>query len=378
MTSAVPPAFDVTASGKRGCPDCGGDLEWNASRQLLMCPYCGFIPKEQPTRGQAGGAIREHDLEEALARVDDSGRGYGTPTVKVKCQSCHAISVFEPHRVAERCHFCGSPAIVPYESTHDAITPESLLPVRLSESHVRDLLRQWYASHWLAPTKLKRKALTDTLHGVYLPYWTFDSDVTADWTAESGDYYYVTEWGMDAQGRRVQRQVRKVRWYPSRGRVRHFFDDDLVCGSRGVREDLIRAIEPFPTDELTPYDPAFVRGWTVERYQVDLRQASVISKEQMDSQAYQMCARQVPGDTYRNLQMNSIHRNRTFKHILVPTWLVTYVFHGTPFQVVVNGYTGEIAGDSPKSWVKVFFFVILPILLAAALIVWLMGQQGSF
>ena len=27
-------------------------------------------------------------------------------------------------------------------------------------------------------------------------------------------------------------------------------------------------IEPFPTGELAPYDPAFVRGWTVERYQL--------------------------------------------------------------------------------------------------------------
>ena len=31
------------------------------------------------------------------------------------------------------------------------------------------------------------------LHGVYVPYWTFDADVTSRWTADAGYYYYVTE-----------------------------------------------------------------------------------------------------------------------------------------------------------------------------------------
>jgi hypothetical protein len=35
---------------------------------------------------------------------------------------------------------CGSPSIAPYEETRDPITPESLLPVKLSDSQVRDLI----------------------------------------------------------------------------------------------------------------------------------------------------------------------------------------------------------------------------------------------
>ena len=105
----------VTALGKRACPDCGGEMEWNASRQALACPFCGFVPKEQPTRGEGGGTIQEHDLERALAEVSNEGRGYGAPSVKVKCQSCHAISVFSPDRVAQRCEFCGSPSIAPMQ-----------------------------------------------------------------------------------------------------------------------------------------------------------------------------------------------------------------------------------------------------------------------
>jgi hypothetical protein len=373
--SRAPAEPQVAAMGKRACPDCGGELEWNAAKQVLACPYCGFIPKEQPTRGEGGGGIKEHDLEQALADVGNERRGYGSPVVKVKCQSCHAISVFQPDRVAQRCDFCGSPSIVSYEEARDPIAPESLLPVKLADHRVRDILKQWYASRWFAPNRLRSAALTDTLRAIYLPYWTFDARADARWTAESGNYYYETVHETNAQGRRVARQVQKVRWSPSSGRLAHFFDDDLVPGTTGVRMDLLRAVEPFPTDQLAPYDPAFVRGWTVERYQVDLRLASQTSHEQMERQLHGMCAQQVPGDTHRNLQVDSKYSARTFKHILVPVWLVTYTFGARSFQTLVNGYTGAVAGDRPVSWVKVFFYIILPavFLLAIVLYVWSKG-----
>jgi hypothetical protein len=218
---------------------------------------------------------------------------------------------------------------------------------------------------------LKRAALTDTLHGIYLPYWTFDAHVDAAWSAESGYYYYETETYRDSNGRMASRQVRRIRWENSSGRLTHFFDDDAVPGTVGVHTALLREVEPFPTiKDLKPYEPAYVRGWTVERYQVDLRQASRISKEQMDTTIRALCSRDVPGDTQRNLQVDSVYQGRTFKHVLVPVWLATYTYGSKSFQVVVNGYTGKMAGEHPLSWVKITLAVVaavVVILIIAAL-----------
>jgi hypothetical protein len=167
--------------------------------------------------------------------------------------------------------------------------------------------------------------------------------------------------------------VRKVRWYPSSGQLQHFFDDDLVPGTVGVRQDLLRGVEPFPTDQLAPYDPAFVRGWTVERYQIDLRRASETNVEQMRQQLYELCRQKVPGDTHRNLQVNDRYSARTFKHILVPIWLVIYTFGPRNFQTVVNGFTGAIRGDRPISWIKVFFYIVLPIIVVV--VVFMLSQN---
>ncbi|MFT3989795.1 MAG: zinc ribbon domain-containing protein [Luteolibacter sp.] len=360
---------EVSALKKHPCPECGGDAEWNPAKQALVCPYCGTTVPWTEGRDSFGAAIIEHDLLEALSSTKSDHRGLLEQKKSVKCESCQAISVFDATRVAQRCDFCGSPAIVSIDDLPDLITPESLLPVAIPSTQVRDSLRKWYGSRWFAPNKLKRAALTDTLHGIYLPYWTFDAHVDVSWTALSGYYYYVTEQYRDSEGRTVSRQVQKTRWEPSAGELSHFFDDDLVPGTVGVQLDLLRKVEPFPTlKELKPYAPEYVRGWTVERYQVDLRQASVISKGQMDQAIYRLCSGDVPGDTYQNLQVISAYKGRTFKHILVPVWLATYTYGPKSFQVVINGYTGKIAGQHPLSWIKITF-AVLAVLAIIALIV---------
>jgi hypothetical protein len=351
-------------------------MEWNAARQVLACPYCGFVPKDQPTSAASAAGVLEHPLETALAGTSDDKRGYGTQTVKVKCQSCNAICVFEASRVAQRCDFCGSPSIVPYQETRDAITPESVLPVKFDAPRVRDTIKTWVGSRWFAPDALKGGALTDTLKAIYLPYWTFDAAGHADWTATSGDYYYTTESYTDSSGQRRTRQVRHVRWYPTSGQLDHFFDDALIPGTVGVRLDLLQKVEPFPTKELKPYDPAFVRGWTVERYQVDLRKASEANRSQMDQEMMGLCSSQVPGDTHRDLQVSTAYAQRTFKHILVPVWLVTYTFGARTFHVLVNGYTGNTAGDHPVSWVKIFFYIIVPAIFLLLILAVLKLQEG--
>jgi hypothetical protein len=273
--------------------------------------------------------------------------------------------VFDPQRVAQRCDFCGSSSLIPYEQVKEAFRPESLLPFKVSEPQARDKIRAWFGHVWFAPDKLKSRALTDTVHGLYIPYWTFDAQVSADWTAQAGYYYYTTESYRDSKGNHQTRQVQHVRWEHAAGHLDHFFDDTLVPASTGVAAKHLRAVEPFPTKELVPYDAGFVSGWVVERYQLDLVGAAQHSRAQMDGELRDLCAGQVPGDTQRNLQVDADYTGQTFKHILTPIWLLTYTYRTKNFQVLINGYTGIIAGDYPKSWIKITLAILAVLLIIA-------------
>ena len=88
----------------------------------------------------------------------------------------------------------------------------------------------------------------------------------------------------------------------------------------------------------------------------------------MERQTEALCAQEIPGDTYRNLQTQQQYSAQTFKHLLAPLWLLTYLYGGKPFQVIVNGYTGKIAGEHPLSWIKIFFAALAVIVVAVVLI----------
>ena len=137
--------------------------------------------------------------------------------------------------------------------------------------------------------------------------------------------------------------------------------------------DLLRQVEPFPTQDIVAYDTAFLSGHVVEHYQVVLLDAAQRSQEQMHAKLMALCAQQVPGDTQRNLDIHPSYASRTFKHVLVPIWLLSYNYGAKAYQVIVNGYTGQIAGNRPYSAWKIAFAVLAAII--AALILILLNNQ---
>ncbi|MCX6551279.1 MAG: zinc ribbon domain-containing protein [Acidobacteria bacterium] len=351
---------EVAALQKHACPACGAQAEWNASKQLLVCPFCGTEAPYEIDKDT--GKIQELDLIKALRELPEEQRGWQTERRSVQCQSCKAVMVYDPARMGQNCEFCGSPALVDYQEVKSPIRPQSLLPFKATQTQVRDNIKRWYGSKWFAPNALKSKALVDQIKGLYIPYWTFDAQVHCRWEAEAGYHYYVTEEYRDNQGHTQTRQVQRTRWEHASGEIDHFFDDEPIAGTKGVDLSLLQQVEPFPTAEVVPYDTAYLSGFVVEHYQVVLVDAAKQSRDAMHGKLMELCGQQVPGDTFRNLQIEPQYSGETFKHVLVPIWLLTYTFGKKTFQVVANGYTGVIAGRYPKSAWKIFFVVMAVLL----------------
>jgi hypothetical protein len=356
----------LTALEKHECPACGAQAEWNPTTQKLACPFCGT---ESPYAvDRETGKVQERDLVAALRDLPDDERGWLTAKRSVQCQSCKAVMVFEPDRVGQNCEFCGSPALVDYTELKAPIRPQGILPFKIDATRLRDDIRRWWRSKWFAPGRLGRTALVDTLRSIYIPYWTFDAQVHCPWTAEAGYHYYVTVEGRDAQGNRVTRQEQRTRWEPAAGEIDHAFDDEAVPGTQGLPLDLLTQIEPFPTKEVVPYDTAFLAGHVVEHYRVVLLDAAQQSQDQMRATLESLCASEVPGDTHRSLQIYPQYSGQTFKHVLVPVWLLSYTYGAKAFQVIANGYTGQIAGRYPKSFWKIAAVVLMVAIVVLTLI----------
>lgn len=266
-----------------------------------------------------------------------------------------------PPEVARQCDFCGVQIVAQPKSADPILAPEGILPFRLTQSQATDSLRQWTRSRWFAPNALKNFARPDAIDGIYLPFWTYDTNTISYYTGQRGEHYYVTEayHETDSQGRRVERtrRVRHTRWHAASGSVERWFNDVLVAATLSLPENRLEALEPWDLADLRPYDPAFLSGFKAQRYQVDLAKGFERVKQLTASVIAGDVRASIGGDEQRIHKVSTHYSGVTFKHLMLPVYAGAYRFNQKIYQIVVNGRTGEIQGERPYSVWKIAFFV---------------------
>lgn len=338
------------------CGACGAKLEFKPGTDSLSCPYCGHLnPIEQ-----TDVAIEELDFHAQLAELEDD-EAHDEVHV-VRCDACAAETTFDPHVTSATCGFCGA-NIVAQAKSRRRITPRALLPFHIEKRKGLSLFNTWIGGLWFAPSALTKLAHhDDRLQGVYVPYWTFDAEATSDYAGQRGDNYWVTQtYSVMENGKSVTRtrQVQKIRWSSASGRVHDSFDDVLVISSKSLPKKLAEKLEPWDLANLVPYDDAYLPGMKAESYQIDLCTGFELAAEKMEVVIRQTVHRDIGGDHQRISALQVQHRDITFKHVLLPIWISAYQFSGKTYRFLVNGRTGEVQGERPYSFWKIFSLVIL-------------------
>ncbi len=282
--------------------------------------------------------------------------------LEVKCDSCGATVTFTPPEVAGECSFCGIKIVAQPKSADPLVAPEGLLPFAISSRQSTDSVKEWLASRWFAPNALKKFAYQEVIDGVYLPFWTYDAHTTSYYSGERGEHYYETQTytETDAQGNTVTktRQVQRTRWYSASGTVSRWMDDILVPATKSVSGPRLNSLEPWDLDALKPYEPAFLSGFKAQRYQVELPEGFEEAKRIMAPIIEQDVREDIGGDEQRISHIATSYSAVTFKHILLPVYIGAYRFNQKVYQIMVNARTGEVQGDRPYSFWKIFFFVL--------------------
>lgn len=350
------------------CAACGADLIFEPRDGFLTCPYCGHkeaIPESTEI-------VEEQSYEEHLQIRPDQMAKLAIDALEVQCQSCGAKSIFTPPQVAGRCEFCGVQIVAQPKSADPILTPGGLLPFCITQPQASSNLRQWLSSRWFAPNDLKRFAQPEAIHGIYLPFWTYDTHTTTYYTGQRGEYYYVTEtyYERDQQGRQVPRtrQVRHTRWYSASGTVTGLFDDVLIPATVSLPPTRLAELAPWDLTELRSYDPAFLSGFKAQRYQVDLKQGFELMKQVVAPTIENSVRSDIGGDEQRIESLSTTYSDIRFKHLLLPVYAGAYRYNGKLFQILLNGRTGEIQGERPYSFWKIALLVVTVLIVVLILL----------
>jgi hypothetical protein len=310
------------------CRQCGADFEFSATDQGLKCPYCGHIEKVPRTKED----IEEFGLQEYLA-ADKKPRGYSSEGKDITVTEDRAQTRQE-----------------------QAIQAEAVLPFRVTKDTAVESFKKWISGLWFAPSALKRMAYMQDIEGIYRPCWTFDSYTASHYNGERGDYYYETErYTVVENGKQVTktRQVRKTRWSWRSGMHEEFFDDVIVHAGRPIEWDT-----QYDLRGLVPFDPKYLAGWQGERYSVMPEQGWAKAKQFIEQALFQTVRKLIGGDEQRNISVSTRHVGVKFKLILLPLFLSSYQYGRKIYRFQVNGQSGEVYGQRPYSFWKIFFLIL--------------------
>lgn len=349
------------------CSACGAKLEYAPGQHALRCPYCGSENAlEEAAPQQVEQALEELDYAAYLTQA--AGDEPAIELQTVKCPGCGAASQLAAHITADRCPFCAVPLIASNAYAKRSLRPRAVAAFEVPEAAAREQFRSWIHGLWFAPNALKRAyRAASGLKGLYLPYWTYDSDTLTPYQGERGDHYYVTQ-SYEENGVRKTRQVQHTRWSAASGQVSLHFDDVLVPASQSLPREYLDKLEPWKLDALQPYREDYLAGFTVEAYQIGLADGFDGARVRMEPQIRSAICRDIGGDVQRIHRMAPQYREIRFKHILLPVWLSSYQYGGKTWRFLVNGQTGEVQGERPWSAWKITFAILAALLVLGALI----------
>jgi len=336
------------------CPNCGATVIYDPATRGLLCEYCGYKK-----------ALPSPDSEESIVELDFLSAAnkhsfdWGTQKKSVVCSNCGGESIYDVLETAAICPFCGSTSVMP-TAVSDSLAPGGVCPFEIPMDKAGGLFTKWIKGRLFTPSAAKKQAKPDAFKGVYLPYWTFDSMTTSAFKGKAG---------YDRRVKRGDSYVTETTWRSVSGVYQEFVDDQLVVASKRNADSGVKKAEPFDFSKMVPYRPELVAGFIAERYSIGLQDgwtnAQAMIRRRLQTNIEHHITQNWHADRAGSVQFSTQFDKITYKYLLIPVWISSFIYKNKTYQFVVNGQTGKVGGRAPISALRVAAAILLALGLLA-------------
>lgn len=361
---------ETTEETDKKCSGCGGVMNYDPHTKSLLCPFCGNA--ENLNHVSRGYKASENSFEKEKRRAS---RNWGFKTKTVVCDFCGGKTIYDYLKLSEKCPYCGSNQVTQVKSV-ETIAPGGVCPFLIEEYKAQKSFKAWIKKRWLCPREAKLNTKLKGMTGIYLPFWTFDTATASPFTAtvtksnknenNPKSYYF---------GSSIIEILFGLGLFASENTVtvsgihRQFFNDILIPASENHDSSILKRLEPYDTDNSLPYSPEFLSGFPAEQYSLGLDEAWETAQQSCTGKLSKSIKIRVNNENYthsaRNVKFKTAFYDVTFKYLLLPVWISSYVYKGEIYQFMVNGCTGKTAGKFPVSKIRLAAAVSLTVTLAA-------------
>lgn len=361
------------------CPQCGAIMVFDPDSGKLHCESCGrkeriedVQPNEKPAEEQeiepfdAREIPSEQSFDHKVSAEDSEDAGHFENEKQYICKSCGAAIIVDEYTSATECPYCGS-TIALGDRLAGEKRPDKVIPFKLSREKAQAAFKKWARNGRFCPNDFLTERRLKDIQGIYVPFFLYDvnAEGEADCIAtsvkkyRSGDYIY-TRTSYYHVYRRADMEYLKL---PADASIK--MDDTTM--------DML---EPFDYRELKNFKPAYLAGFTAEKYSVDRERLQPRIYGRAKQYTLDFIKKSIKGYatvTY-NKQDVSFATMKDY-YAMFPVWIMGYTYQGEHRLYTMNGQTGKIIGKPPISKAKValWFFGIfgVTLLIWGAILLWL-------
>lgn len=335
---------DTQEETDKKCPQCGGVMNYDPATGNLKCPYCEY---EEVIERQEKTSTKAAELD-FYAAEHTANQDWGVETKTVLCKACGAESIYDALQTSAVCPFCGSNQVMD-ANDQNTMAPGGVVPFRISDKQASELFHKWIKRRWFCPKLAKNSAKPKRFNGIYLPYWTFDTDTFSSYRGEYG----IDHTKKNDKGETYTETI----WHRTSGTYNEFINDELVLASQNHDTRILHKLEPFDTENNKTYKPEYIAGFVAERYSLGLKDAWKKAmgsiKRKLENRISDKITVEHHADHVRFLKVETDYTNITYKYLLLPIWISNFKYKDKVYQFMVNGQTGKIAGKTPLSIPKI-------------------------
>ena len=331
------------------CPSCGSFMVHKVNSFHLECTSCKTtkaIDATVYTRAKNSIYNVPNTLPNSELKVVD-------------CLGCGADIEFKKQQISTSCPYCKTPLVT---QPINNIKPYSILPFSIDSTTAKEIFKNWLGSLFFAPNSLK--VLLDFEHKfkpLYLPYYSFDSKSFTNYSGERGDAYYVEvqrEVYINGKTQIVTELERHINWsYVSGSTNRDFYD--ILINSKSDLPAIVKQVYNFDLNRLMLYNPAFLSAFESFEYNRELENCYQEAKEYMNSVIHSDVLYSIGGDEQRVYSINSQFNSEVFEITMLPIWVSSFTHNSKEYNIAINGVTGEISGERPYSYSKIFVAILI-------------------
>jgi len=275
-----------------------------------------------------------------------------------RCSGCGASLSVPAHLLSTQCTYCESPVV---EVENATLGVDSVVPFVISAQAASAKINEWLRDHRWAPNEVRRLGHdARALRPIYVPHSVYAGEVRARYHARIGIVYTKTI----RRGKKTTTVI-KTDWHSLRGTYGRSFEGHLVSASQGLLEATSNQLEPFDLGMKQPFDPRLVAGIEAELP----THASGITDQVLVDELKHVTQAEIlhdflPGEQQelRDLTVSATIATRSITAL--PIWLATFHHDGAVHHCFVNGQTGAVVGEVPKSTAK----IVVTILIVAAVL----------